>query len=279
MSQVGYMFLALGVGAWSASIFHLVTHACFKALLFLGAGVIILSVHEEQDIFRMGGLARRMPLTFWTFLIGALSLASFPLVTAGFYSKDAILCQACTSATGSLWLWAGAWVGAFLTAALYLPHGFPGLFRRGENRRRACAKTCHGHPAGGAGHFLRLHRSHRPAAHAGRPALTSPIFSTRYCPASNSRMAELGTERLLLGLIRAGLAGRHFARLSALRAASRRGAGVRNSPLARLLFAGFGFDWLYHQLFVRPFLWFAQADKHDVIDYLFLGACAHEPAV
>ena len=65
------MFLALGVGAWSAAIFHFMTHAFFKALLFLGAGAVILALHDEHDMFKMGGLRREMPLTFWTFLIGA----------------------------------------------------------------------------------------------------------------------------------------------------------------------------------------------------------------
>ena len=70
MSQVGYMFLALGVGAWSAAIFHFVTHACFKALLFLAAGVVIQGLDEEHDLFKMGGLRRVIPGTFWAFLVG-----------------------------------------------------------------------------------------------------------------------------------------------------------------------------------------------------------------
>src|SRR5438034_11220667 len=70
ISQIGYMFLALGVGAWSAAIFHLMTHAFFKALLFLAAGVVIVALHEEHNIFRMGGLRRELPIAFWAFLIG-----------------------------------------------------------------------------------------------------------------------------------------------------------------------------------------------------------------
>ncbi|HTJ54736.1 MAG TPA: NADH-quinone oxidoreductase subunit L, partial [Nitrosospira sp.] len=119
ISQIGYMFLALGVGAWSAAIFHLMTHAFFKALLFLGAGVVIMSLHEEHDIFRMGGLRKKLPVAFWTFLIGSASLAALPLVTAGFYSKDLILWQAWSSAGGNPWLWAAGWGGAILTG-LYI---------------------------------------------------------------------------------------------------------------------------------------------------------------
>jgi NADH-quinone oxidoreductase subunit L len=116
MSQIGYMFLALGVGAWSAAIFHFVTHALFKALLFLSAGAIILSLHHEHNIFKMGGLRRQMPWVFWTFLIGAASLSSLPLITSGFYSKEWILTEAYTSPVGSPWLWAAGLLGAFLTS-------------------------------------------------------------------------------------------------------------------------------------------------------------------
>jgi NADH-quinone oxidoreductase subunit L len=115
ISQIGYMFLALGVGAWSAGLFHFVTHACFKALLFLAAGAVILSLHHEQDIFRMGGLRRSLPVTFWTFLIGAGALSGLPFITAGFYSKDWILWSVWSSPHGDPWLWLGGTIGALLT--------------------------------------------------------------------------------------------------------------------------------------------------------------------
>ena len=94
VSQIGYMFLALGVGAWQAAMFHFVTHAFFKALLFLGAGVIINALDDEHSIFRMGGLRKELPVTFWTFLIAGCSLAGLPFVTAGFFSKDLIIWDA-----------------------------------------------------------------------------------------------------------------------------------------------------------------------------------------
>ena len=115
ISQIGYMFLALGVGAWSAAIFHFMTHAFFKALLFLGAGAVILAMHHEHDMFKMGGLWRRLPLVFWTFLAGSASLAALPLVTAGFYSKDLILWDAYAAPGGSAWLWLAGLVGALMT--------------------------------------------------------------------------------------------------------------------------------------------------------------------
>jgi NADH-quinone oxidoreductase subunit L len=116
ISQIGYMFLALGVGAWSAALFHFMIHAFFKALLFLGAGAIIVSLHHQQDMFHMGGLRRLMPLTFWCFLIGSGALAAVPLITAGFYSKDLIIWDSWVSDIGGFWLWAGALFGAFLTS-------------------------------------------------------------------------------------------------------------------------------------------------------------------
>ena len=116
ISQIGYMFLALGVGAWSAAIFHLMTHAFFKALLFLGAGVVILAQHHEHDMFKMGGLRKELPVTFWTFLIGSASLSALPLITAGFYSKDLILWKAWSSPSGGAALWTAGLIGAFITS-------------------------------------------------------------------------------------------------------------------------------------------------------------------
>ena len=90
LSQLGYMTVALGASAYSAAIFHLMTHAFFKALLFLAAGSVIIAMHHEQDIRKMGGLKKYMPITYWVFLIGSLSLIGFPGF-AGFFSKDAII--------------------------------------------------------------------------------------------------------------------------------------------------------------------------------------------
>jgi NADH-quinone oxidoreductase subunit L len=115
ISQIGYMFLALGVGAWSAGIFHLMTHAFFKALLFLAAGAVIHCLHHEHNIFRMGGLRTRLPVVFWSFLIGSAALAALPF-TSGFYSKDQILLAAWLVPDIGPWLWAGGLLGALLTA-------------------------------------------------------------------------------------------------------------------------------------------------------------------
>jgi NADH-quinone oxidoreductase subunit L len=116
VSQIGYMFLALGVGAWSAALFHFMTHAFFKALLFLAAGVVINALHHEHNMFKMGGLRKELPVAYWAFVIGGSALAGLPLVTAGFYSKDLILWSAVSSGKGSLWLWGAGLIGALFTA-------------------------------------------------------------------------------------------------------------------------------------------------------------------
>lgn len=113
VSQLGYMFLALGVGAFGSAIFHVTTHAFFKACLFLGSGSVIHALHEEQDVRKMGGLAKLMPQTHATFLVASLALAGFPL-TAGFFSKDDILAK--TFQSGNYLLWGVGVVTALITA-------------------------------------------------------------------------------------------------------------------------------------------------------------------
>ncbi len=113
VSQLGYMFMALGIGAWIPAIFHLVTHAFFKALLFLGSGSVIHSLGGEQDMRKMGGLARKIPFTYWTLIAGAFALAGvFPF--AGFWSKDEILGM--NFKGGGYIIWAVGLIAAFITA-------------------------------------------------------------------------------------------------------------------------------------------------------------------
>ena len=131
VSQLGYMFLAMGVGAYAAGIFHLYTHAFFKALLFLGSGAVIHALAGEQDLRRMGGLKRELPVTYWTFLVGALAIAGVPLLS-GFFSKDEILFRTYTSGHRVLWL--VALVTSFLTAVYMFRLVF--LAFHGERRGR-----------------------------------------------------------------------------------------------------------------------------------------------
>jgi NADH-quinone oxidoreductase subunit L len=124
ISQLGYVIAALGIGAYAAATFHLVTHAFFKALLFLGSGSVIHGMEhgvlhtgehtDPQDMLNMGGLRKKMPITFWTFLIGGFALSGFPLLTAGFWSKDEILSGAFGS--GQMVVFVVLALAAFLTA-------------------------------------------------------------------------------------------------------------------------------------------------------------------
>ena len=113
VSQLGYMFLAMGVGAYGAGIFHLYTHAFFKALLFLGSGAVIHALSGEQDLRRMGGLRKALPITYWTFVVGAVAIAGVPPL-AGFFSKDEILLR--TFAGGHMLLWVVGMLTSLLTA-------------------------------------------------------------------------------------------------------------------------------------------------------------------
>jgi NADH-quinone oxidoreductase subunit L len=115
MSQIGYMFVGVGLGAFGAGLFHLVTHAFFKALLFLAAGIVIHALAGEQDIRKMGGLGRQLPMTTQLFVVGALALAAVPPF-AGFFSKDAILASVADAGALGWALWSAGALGAFLTA-------------------------------------------------------------------------------------------------------------------------------------------------------------------
>ena len=161
VSQLGYMFVAMGVGAFGAGIFHLYTHAFFKACLFLGSGAVIHALHGEQDIRNMGGLKNKLPITFWTFMIASLAIAGVPGL-AGFFSKDEILFE--TFYRGYQWLWVVGVITSLLTATymfrlVYLTffgsrglrraaHGRLGATRghaRDEHDRHgACARARHG---------------------------------------------------------------------------------------------------------------------------------------
>src|SRR4051812_44288917 len=148
VSQLGYMFLAMGVGAYAAGIFHLYTHAFFKALLFLGSGAVIHALAGEQDLRRMGGLKQQLPLTYWTFLIGALAIAGVPLLS-GFFSKDEILFE--TYASGHTLLWIVGLVTSLMTAVYMFRVVF--LAFHGARHVEAAAPA---HP-----------EEEEPAAHAG----------------------------------------------------------------------------------------------------------------
>jgi NADH-quinone oxidoreductase subunit L len=257
ISQIGYMFLALGVGAWSAGLFHFLTHACFKALLFLAAGAVIVSLDHEQDIFRMGGLRRALPLTFWTFLIGAAALSGLPLVTSGFYSKDWILWSAWSSPQGGFWLWLGGVIGALLTG-LYIFRliflVFFGDLRSAPNRGPGLAMSIPLVVLAG----LSLAVGFLEIPHTLGDVRLFSRYLTYSLPMLDTipRLAE-STEAIqqiavsLASLLGVGLAMILFLpRRNLADVISERPWG---RALHELWLNGWGFDALYRQLFVRPF--------------------------
>jgi len=268
ISQIGYMFLALGVGAWSAAIFHFMTHAFFKALLFLGAGVVIQALHDEHNLFRMGGLRRELPLVYWTFLVGSCSLAALPLVTAGFYSKDLILWYAWSSPQGRVWLWLAGIVGAFLTSAYTFRMVFLVFF--GEQR-------------GVVSHRPRL-RMQAPlvilavlsviGGFVEIPAVLGnvPLFSVFLRPVlpEPAVLADVGSSASLMAVASVvSMAGILLAYALFLRhpvLVARWAASRWGSALHRFWFAGWGFDWVYDAVFVRPFRRLAQLNQGDMVD-------------
>ncbi len=273
ISQIGYMFLALGVGAWTAAIFHLMIHAFFKALLFLGAGAVIHALDGEQNMFKMGGLRRRLPLTYWTFLIGAASLAALPLITAGFYSKDLIIWEAFASTRGGAVAWSIALAGAFITTLytfrmvfltfegpLQTPvHHKPGMTMRLPLMMLAILSLLGG--------FLEVPVTIGGGVHLFSGFLHTALPAVVLDPAREVQegfIAMLSGGVTLLGLVLIWLFIRRAPGITADLAQSAAGA-----LLHRLWHRGWGFDRLYAKLFVQPYIYLARIDRDDIVDSFF----------
>jgi NADH-quinone oxidoreductase subunit L len=269
ISQIGYMFLALGVGAWSAAIFHFMIHAFFKALLFLAAGSVILLLHEEHDMHKMGGLRKKLPVIFITFLIGGASLSALPLITAGFYSKDQILWFSWSSGMGSKWLWLAGIAGALLTSLytfrmIFLtffgemkiqPERKPGLMMTIPLAVLALLSL--------VGGFIEMPENLGPVRLFS--GLLSPLF-----PMVNLRNFT-GPEwlfQLVSAIVSIGgvfLAYRYFNPKAIPK------AGWISNSMKDFFYKGWGFDWIYDRLFVRPAVWMSEVDKNDFIDRIYSG--------
>lgn len=271
ISQIGYMFLALGIGAWSAAVFHFLTHAFFKALLFLAAGVVIINVHHEHNMFKMGGLRKSMPLTFWTFLAGAVSLAALPLITAGFYSKDTILWYAWTSGKSSIWLWVSGVFGSFLTALYTFRMVFITFFDEEQikptgqpelSMKIALVVLAILSIVGGVvnlpenfGHNLQwlsgfLHQA-LPKIHPIHQGVSGETF-----------FQIISGGVVILGVFTAYMLYFKPATLP---------TRFRKTGLYNYWYSGWGFDKVYDILVVKPVVWMARIDRHDFMDYLNMG--------
>ncbi|MGL5791063.1 MAG: NADH-quinone oxidoreductase subunit L, partial [Plesiomonas shigelloides] len=243
MSQIGYMFLALGVSAWDAAIFHLMTHAFFKALLFLSAGAVIVACHHEQNIFRMGGLRKSLPLVYVCFLIGGGALAALPFITAGFYSKDEILWQALAS--GHPELLAAGLVGAVLTSIYTFRLIF--VVFHGPVQTQA-------HAGHGVAYSVPLVVLALLSTFIGA-LIVPPLHGVLPAGAEGELSAKHYLE-LISGLISIGgilIAAWLF--LGERRWVSRMAQTAGGKTLVQIWLHAWGFDWLYDKVFVQPYLW------------------------
>lgn len=269
ISQIGYMFLALGVGAWSAAVFHFMIHAFFKALLFLAAGIIIQVLNEEHDIFKMGGLRKKMPVLFITFLVGSASLSALPLITAGFYSKDQILWYAFSSPNGSAILWAAGITGALLTSlytfrmvfiTFFGKTGTQPVFTPGKLMMipvivLAFLSVTGGfidlpHTFGNFHPFSDLIRHVVPPTEIIVPEKTEIVFQLI------SAIVAIG------GIYSAYII---FLKKPVL------AESLKHGGLINFFEKGWGFDQLYNFLFVKPIVWFSEINKNDFLDRINAG--------
>jgi len=262
ISQIGYMFLALGLGAWSAAMFHLMTHAFFKALLFLAAGVVIHAVHE-QDLYRMGGLRAELPLAFWSFVIGGSALAGLPLITAGFFSKDLILWQSWAGPNGNVWFWLAGMTGAMLTSlytfrmillAFFGPQQLHVRARSGFAVSSALIVLCVLSIVGGY--------VDTPPHFGGSPRFSNflgsvlpPLEEVHVGPITETFTALSAMLVFTVGLV-----------LAYLLFGPQRERKPAENVVERLWLAGWGFDWIYNGLFVVPFQWLTRKLASDPAD-------------
>ena len=255
MSQIGYMFMALGVGAWSAGIFHLMTHAFFKALLFLASGSVILALHHEQDIFKMGGLWRKLPVPFASMLIGSGALVALPFITAGFFSKDAILLTAWDHDTGR-WFWAGGVLAAFMTALYTTRMMVVAFFGETKTEPHDASRINMWGP------LLVLCVLSIAGGWLGIGVLDELLGAISHI--SHGHPAALATMALpLLGIALGIVVFSGRLRFDALV------ESAVGDALRRYWKSGWAFDWIYDRVFVWPFLWVARVNKSDVVDYVY----------
>ncbi|HGM5579841.1 TPA: NADH-quinone oxidoreductase subunit L [Pseudomonas putida] len=255
MSQIGYMFLALGVGAWDAAIFHLMTHAFFKALLFLASGAVIVACHHEQNIFKMGGLWKKLPLAYASFVVGGAALAALPILTVGFYSKDEILWEAFASGNTNL-LYAGL-VGAFMTSLYTFRLIF--IAFHGEAKTEA-------HAGHGISHWLPLGVLIVLSTFVGawiHPPLAGVLpESAGHAGGEAKHSLEIASGAIAIaGILLAAVLFLGKRRLV---------TAIANSSIGRVLsawwFAAWGFDWIYDKLFVKPYLLISHILRKDPVD-------------
>jgi NADH-quinone oxidoreductase subunit L len=269
ISQIGYMFLALGVGAWGAAIFHFMTHAFFKALLFLAAGIIIQALDEEHNIFRMGGLLRELPIAFWVFLAGGCALSGLPLISAGYFSKDQIIWSAGVSAIGGAAFWVAALIGVLLTSFYTFRVIFVVFF--GDARTQV---------------------SRRPGFAMVAPSVVLAVLSViggwdrgwfmgfiakalpGFAEAPGAGIGENLSSAIAALVFLAGLLAAWYVYLRRPSVAESVAANRAGGLLHKFWFSDWGMDWLYDRVFVRPIVSITWANRNDIVDSIYEGIAA-----
>jgi NADH-quinone oxidoreductase subunit L len=274
ISQIGYMFLALGVAGWSAGVFHFMTHAFFKALLFLAAGVVIEALGGEHDIFKMGGLRQKLPVAFWAFIIGSASLAALPLITAGFYSKDLIIEYSLASVDGDVWLWLGAAACTLLTGfyafrlvfIVFWGEERTPVTRPPRWRMKVPLYVLSALAIGGGLVWL--------PSWLGGWAPFEDFLTTALPPVqlvegtwrTSTAVDLIAPELAIIGLLVAWL-------IYLRRPGTATALDARPAPhaLHEFWYRGWDFDRLYEVVFVRPVNWFAQVARGDLVEPIVNG--------
>jgi NADH-quinone oxidoreductase subunit L len=255
ISQIGYMFLALGVGAWASSIFHLMTHAFFKALLFLAAGAVIYSLHHEHNIFKMGGLRKKLPVAFWSFVIGSAALAALPF-TSGFYSKDAILLSAYENAWQGPLLWGIGLLGALLTSIYSFRLVFVVFF--GE------VKTEPSQPAGWLMTAPLLVLCLLALLGGSIVIPVMEVFPAATVTVHDGLIAIITPSVPILGVLIAYLIFLSHSVDISVWTDSKIG-----KALNRFWFSHWAMDWLYDTVIVKPYAWMAHINRMDIVDWFY----------
>ncbi|HEY3278234.1 MAG TPA: NADH-quinone oxidoreductase subunit L [Syntrophorhabdaceae bacterium] len=263
MSQIGYMFLALGVGAWVAAVFHLVIHAFSKALLFLSAGLVIQALGDERDISRMGGLRKALPLAFWTFFIGSASLAAIPFITGGFFSKEMILSGVWTSPIGGPMLLVAGLAGALITSVYIFRPFFIIFFGKEKGMPEKGS-----HPAATISLVILSALALMGGYVETPPVLGGVGLFSRFMEKNFPLVTDLsmsGQTALIVLSLLTSLGGIFLAYVWTTREHGY-DRDLARAPLGRFLYSGWGFDRLYAIVFVTPFLFLAQLNRNDFLD-------------
>ncbi|MEW6983364.1 NADH-quinone oxidoreductase subunit L [Colwelliaceae bacterium 6471] len=261
MSQIGYMMLALGAGAWSAGVFHLLTHAFFKALLFLTAGSVILALHHQQNLLKMGGLFKRLPIESSLFVVGLICLIALP-GTSGFFSKEAIIAELWSSPTAGVALWWCAIIGALLTSIYSCRLFF--LAFLGKSRHQTSL------------HLANANLMRLPLVVLALLSLFGGLIdinlSSVFSDNTQSTLSIIEPSWLHSVAIATPFVGIVFSwfYFSSYRSNAGNEIIENQGVTARFLRSGLGFDLLYHWCLVKPYCFIAKLNRRDVIDQILM---------